>query len=162
VTKINGEFGSNGTASVNYGSGGESLKIAVNAGVTAKLVAGPEDFDALARLGIAAGTLSNTSSTSSSSSSSSSSATTAFGLGLTSNMDISTTTDAGAARAELQNILSAIENIYQTTNAPATTSSSTASSSSGTVPAYLQSQLASYSLASSLMSANSSTTSSTS
>jgi len=162
VTKINGEFGSNGTASVNYGSGGESLKIAVNAGVTAKLVAGPADSDALARLGIAAGTLSNTSSTSNSSSSSSSSTTTAFGLGLTSNMDISTTTDAGAARAELQNVISAIENIYQTTNSATSSSSSTASSSGGTVPVYLQTQLASYSLASSLLSATSSSTSSTS
>jgi uncharacterized protein YaiL (DUF2058 family) len=59
-------------------------------------------------------------------------------------------------------VLSAIQNIYQTTNAPATTGNSTASSLSGTVPAYLQAQLASYSLASSLLSANAATTSSTS
>jgi len=45
VTKINGEFGSNGQASINYGSGGEDLKIAVKPGVTAKLVAGPTNFD---------------------------------------------------------------------------------------------------------------------
>ena len=154
VTKINGEFGSFGKASVNYGVGGENLKIAVNSGVSAKLVAGPADFDALARLGIAAGTLS--------SGASSASSTTAFGLGLSSNMDISTATGAGAVRAQLRNVLSAIQNIYQTTNAPAATGNSTASSLSGTVPAYLQAQLASYSLASSLLSANAATTSSTS
>ena len=119
MTKINGEFGSNGKASVNYGASGESLKIAVNAGVTAKLVAGPADFDALARLGIAAGTLSND----------------IFeqqlvlvefaprppqpsGSASASNMDISTATDAGAARAQLLTVLSAIQNVYQTTNTP--------------------------------------------
>ena len=163
VTKINGEFGSNGQASINYGSGGEDLKIAVKPGVTAKLVAGPTNFDALARLGIAAGTLSNTSSASNASSSASSSSTTAaFGLGLSSNMDISTTTDAGAARAQLLSVLSTIRNIYQTTNSPTTTSSGTTNSSSGSVPAYLQAQLANYSLASSLLSSSLSTTSSTS
>ncbi|MGC9953798.1 MAG: hypothetical protein ABSD21_05940 [Rhizomicrobium sp.] len=163
VTKINGEFGANGKASINYGAKGESLKIEVRAGVTAKLVAGPADFDALARLGIAAGTLSDASSTGNSSpSSGSSSATTAFGLGLASNMDISTTTDAGAARAQLLSVLSTIQKIYQTINNPTATSAGTAGSSSGTVPAYLRSQLANYSLAENLLAANAPSTSSTS
>jgi hypothetical protein len=160
VTKINGEFGANGQASIDYGATGEGLKIAVSPGVTAKLVAGPTNFDALARLGIAAGTLSNTSSIASSSSSSSSSTSTAFGLGLSSNMDISTTTDAGAARAQLLSVLSTIQKIYQTTNSPATTNGGTTNSSNGSVPAYLQAQLASYSLASSLLSSSLSTTTS--
>jgi hypothetical protein len=61
ATKINIQLQSNGKASVSFGSGIEGLKIAVNPGVTAKLVAGPPDFDALARLGIAPGTLTNAS-----------------------------------------------------------------------------------------------------
>ena len=46
VTKINGELGANGKASVSYGSTGESLEIAVSKGVTAQLIAGPADSDA--------------------------------------------------------------------------------------------------------------------
>ena len=57
VTKINGQIGGIGKASVNYSGGGENLKIQVNAGKTISLVAGPKDFDALSRLGITAGVL---------------------------------------------------------------------------------------------------------
>jgi len=117
----------------------------VNSGVTAKLIAGPGAFDALSRLGIAAGTLANAG-TSSSSSTSSTSSTQAFGLGLSSNMNISTSTSAGAVRAQLLNVLSAIQKAYQTTNAPAA-STTTNTQSGGTVSAYAQSQLANYSLA---------------
>ncbi len=152
VTKINGELGSNGTASISYGANGEGLKIAAGTGVTAKLVAGPANFDALARLGIAAGTLS--------ASGNSSSGTQAFGLGLNTNLDISTTTDAGAARAQLLSVLSAIQKTYRTTNTPAS-STATASQSGGTVSAYTQSQLSNYSLALNLLSASNSSTSAT-
>lgn len=159
VTKINGEFGGNGAASISYGAKGEGLKIAVNSGVTAKLVAGPTDFDALARLGISPGTLSSAATGSSSSTSSASSASSqTFGLGLNPNMDISTTTGAGAARAQLLTVLSAIQSAYQKTNMPAS-STSTATQSGGTVSAYTQTQLSNYSLALSLMTANASSTS---
>ncbi|MBV9550845.1 MAG: SBBP repeat-containing protein, partial [Alphaproteobacteria bacterium] len=57
ITKINGQLGGLGKASINYGNNSESLKIQVNPGTTLQLVAGPGDFDALARLGIPAGTL---------------------------------------------------------------------------------------------------------
>ncbi len=78
-------------------------------------------------------------------------------------MDLTNTTDAGAARAELINVLSAIRNIYQTTNTPAaSTSTTTSSSSSGTAPSYLTSQLASYNVALSMLSAASGSTSSSS
>ncbi len=140
------------------------MKIKVNSGVTAKLIAGPADSDALARLGIAPGTLSSastTSSSSTSSSSTSSSSTQTFGLGLSTNMDISTATDAGAARAQLLNVLSAIQSAYQTSNTPASSTSKT-TQSSGTASPYLQSQIANYTLALNLMSASSSNTTSTS
>jgi len=159
VTKINAEFGANGKASISYGANGEGLKIEVNSGVTAKLVAGSRNFDALARLGITAGTLSSTSTTSSSSSSSTSS-TQAFGLGLASNMDISTSTSAGAVRAQLLSVLSTIQKMYQTTNT-LVSSASTNIQSSGTASAYTQSQLANYSLALNVLSYGSTASSST-
>jgi hypothetical protein len=160
VTKINAEFGMNGSASISYGATGESLKIQVNKGVTAKLVAGPADSDALGRLGLSAGTLSNGSSSSASSSASSSS-TQSFGLGLSSSMDISTATDAGASRAQLLSVLTAIQKAYQTTNTPASSSSTSTAQSTGTAPAYLQNQVASYSLALGLLTSMSSSISTT-
>ena len=57
VVKINAQLGGIGKASVNYTGGGENLKISVNTGNTIALKAGPQDFDALSRLGIAAGVL---------------------------------------------------------------------------------------------------------
>ncbi len=155
VTKINIELASNGKASIAYGAAGRGLKIEVNAGVTAKLLAGPADFDALARLGIAPGRLTDGSTSGSSSSSTSSTRT--FGLGLATNLDISTASAAGAARAQLLNVLSAIQKAYQTTNTPVLATSAT-SQSGGTVPAYLQSQLSSYSLALNLLSGGASST----
>jgi hypothetical protein len=144
AAKINVELGSNGKASISSGSGGRGLKIEVNTGVTAKLIAGPADFDALARLGIAAGTL-TAASTNDSSSSSSTSSTQAFALGLATNMTVSTASAAGAARAQLLNVLSAIQKAYQTTNTPASSTSAT-SQSGGSVSAYQQTQSSNYSL----------------
>jgi hypothetical protein len=71
-------------------------------------------------------------------------------------MDISTSTGAGAAHAELGNVLAQIRNIYQSINTPPSTSSSTTQQSSGTAPAYLTAQLANYSLALSLLGSSSS------
>ncbi len=164
VDKINAELLNAGKASVSYGLHGEQLKITVNPGVTANLVAGPADFNALGRLGIPAGALtapakSTTNSASAhnspSSSGSSSKAQTVYGLGLTGSMDISTSTSAGAAHAELGNILAQIRNIYQKINAPPSSSSSTTQQSSGPAPAYLTAQVSSYNLALSLLSSNS-------
>ena len=155
MAKINVEFGANGKASISYGAGGKGLKIEVKSGVAAKLIAGPADFDALARLGIAPGRLADAS-TSASASGSSSKQT--FGLGLSTNMDTLTASAAGAARAQLLNVLSAIQKAYQTTNAPASKTSTT-SQSGGSAPAYLQSQLSSYSLALNLLQNGASSTS---
>ena len=162
--KISGEMTFAGKATVTYGSSGAALKIQVNPGVTASLVSGPADFDALSRLGITPGTLSApstssnspSSSSSSSSSSSTNSSSQAFGLGLTGNLDISTSTAAGAAKAQLQNVLSAICKAYSATNTPATSTGASATTLTGTVPAYLQAQLTSYSTALDVLSSASS------
>jgi hypothetical protein len=149
---------------VNYSAGAEGLKIAVSKGFTLTLVAGPSGFDALSRLGLAAGALVNTSKTSSSSSSSTTSSPShsssntpkqVFGLGLTGSLDISTALDAGATRAQLMNALSAIKNAYSTTNAPP---ASTAPAMTGTVSAQTQAQLANYNLALSLFQGGTSVT----
>jgi hypothetical protein len=164
--KINAELQNTGTASTAYGANGETLKIAVNAGVTATLIAGPANSDALSRLGLSAQTLTGkaTSSSSASSATSSSSTTTAYGLGLPADTDISTAAGGGAARAQLLSVLSTIQKIYQSENTPAssTSSTSTASSSSGSVPSALTAQLANYTLALSLFSSSSSSSSTTS
>ena len=163
VTKINAEFGSYGKSSITYGSSGESLKLQVSSGVTATLVAGPKNSDALARLGIPAGTLTSASTNSSSTTSSSSSASQVYGLGLNSSMDISTVAGAKTASAKLQAVISAIRNTYQSTNTSASSSStSTATTSSGAVPSYLQSQLSNYTAALNMLTYSSTSSSSTS
>jgi len=145
VNKINIEMQNTGKASVAYGSGSETLKIAVNAGVTATLIAGPANSDALSRLGLSAQTL--TSASGSSSSSSSSTAATAYGLGLPQNTDISTSSGGGAARAQLLSVLGTIQRIYQSENTPSSSATASNSSSSSTVSPLVTSQLANYSLA---------------
>ena len=116
ATKINIQMQTYGKASVNYTGGAAGLKIAVNPGVTLGLVAGPKDFDALARLGIAAGTLSSPSTSKTTATATSTS--TAFGLGLASNLDMSTKVGADVARGQLLGVLSALQTAYQKTNAP--------------------------------------------
>ena len=140
VTKLNGQLYGAGKASVVYTGGAAALKIEVKSGVTAKLMSGPADTDALQRLGITPGTLSNGSTTTSASSSAQS-----FGLGFSSRMDISSSASAGAARAQLLSVLTAIQKAYQTTNTPA--ASTTASGSGGTASSYAQSQVSNYGLA---------------
>ena len=151
VTKLNGQLWGAGKASVTYGADGAALKIQVNQGVTAKFLSGPADLDALGRLGITAGTvLTNGESTTSKSTSGSTKQ--SFGLGLNPKMDITTAVDAGAARAQLLNVLTAIQKAYQTTNTPASSTGGTGSTTStGTATPYAQSQLANYNLALSLL-----------
>jgi outer membrane lipopolysaccharide assembly protein LptE/RlpB len=162
TNKINAELGGNGKASVNYGSGGEGLQISVNSGVSATLISGPANFDALGRLGIAPGVITKAAANASKTSTATtpSATTQTFGLGITNNLSLTNTTDAGAARAVLINVLASIRNIYQTTNTPASPASTTGASSSGTVPSYLTSQLANYNLAISMLNASSSSSSS--
>lgn len=150
ATKINIELQTNGKASVRFGAGFEGLKIAVNPGVTAKLIAGPADFDALARLGISPGTLSSASTSTSPSSGATGSATQAFGLGLGTNFDLSTKTGSNAARGQLLGVLSAVQTAYQKTNAPAIPPAGPGITN-GTVSPYLLSQIAAGNLALNLL-----------
>src|SRR6185437_5203698 len=156
--KINIQLQTFGKASVNYTNGAEGLSIAANSGQTVTLVSGPAQFDALARLGIAAGTLSAPAASGSSAvASSSTAATQAFGLGLGTSFDLTTKTGADLARSQLLGVLSKIQSAYQTTNKPPT-SPTTPGNTSGTASAYLTSQLASYNLALGLLGGGSSST----
>ncbi len=150
ITKINGQLGGLGKASVNFGANAESLKIQVNPGTTLKLVAGPGDFDALSRLGIAAGTLTAPAKNgSAATTASSSSATPTYGLGFTGSLDISTKMGADLARSQFLTVLSSLQSTYQTTNAPPAPQS--VGNTSGTASPYQTSQLSNYNLALSLL-----------
>lgn len=141
IRKINIQLQNAGKASVSYGSGNETLKIAINAGYTATLVAGPANSDALSRLGLSPQTLTNTDGKSTSSDS----GLKTYGLGLPTRTDISTSSGGGAARAQLLSVLSAIQKIYQTENAPP--ASAAVGNVSGQASNYLTSQISNYSLA---------------
>jgi len=160
ANKINIELQNTGKASVSYGAAGETLKIAVNAGVSATLIAGPANSDALARLGLAPQTLTNTSGSGGSSGSPAvSGSSKAYGLGLPTGMDISTAAGGGAARAQLLGVLTNIQKIYQAENAPPSASTSIpANSAASNVPpsAYVTAQLANYTLALNMLSGGSS------
>ncbi|MBI3676312.1 MAG: hypothetical protein HY243_06810 [Proteobacteria bacterium] len=149
ATKINTALLFKGKATVTYGHGGKTLKLEVNEGVTATLIPGADGFDALARLGIAAGTLIKPAAAKDAKSSADTSATDSgthvFGLGLSSKLDISSAGGASSARAQLIGVLTAVRDAYRTANtAPATEAKG---NTSGTAPSYLSSQLANYSLA---------------
>ena len=163
ATKINIQLQTAGAASVNYTGGAAGLKIAVNAGVTLSLVGGPKNFDALARLGIPAGTLTAAPAkgqpvlSTSTGNSTTTAAQPAFGLGLSSSFDLSTKVGADVARGQLLGVLSAVQKAYQTTNTPAAPAAGPGIQN-GTVSPYLQQQTASYNLALSFLGGSTSTT----
>jgi hypothetical protein len=154
--KVNIQLQTYGKATVNYTGGAEGLKIAVNPGQTIALVSGPAQFDALARLGIAAGTLTAPAakgSPSSASSTTTSSTTQAFGLGLNTSFDLTTKTGVDLARSNLLGVLSKIQSAYQTTNAPPAPAT-TPGNTTGTASSYLTSQMANYNLALNMLSSS--------
>ena len=163
VTKINAQLGQVGKASVNYTGGGETMKLVINKGNTVNLVAGDGNFDALARLGLTAGVLTSadtskktsTTATAYGTTTTSSTVKTTYGLGLTGNsvtgaLDISTKTGANMARSTLLSVLSNIQNMYQTTNAPQSTDTRKGNTS-GKANSATVSQISNYNLALSLM-----------
>jgi hypothetical protein len=156
VTKINGQLGGIGKASVNYTGGGENLKIQVKAGKTINLVAGSGDFDALSRLGLTPGVLtaSATGSTRTTTTNKQTGVKPTYGLGLTGGitgpLDISTKMGADLARSTLLQALSNLQSTYQTTNAPPP-AAPTPGNHGGSANAATTSQLANYNLALSLM-----------
>jgi hypothetical protein len=159
VTKINAQLGGIGKASVNYTGGGENMRLQVNAGNTINLVAGPKDFDALARLGLTAGVLTSPAKgtpASVTSATSKSKVTPTYGLGLTGitgPLDISTKAGADMARSTLLTVLSNIQSTYQTTNAPPP-GAQAPGNRHGSASVATTSQLANYNLALGLMGAD--------
>jgi len=166
VTKINAQLGQTGAAAVNYTGNAENMTITANPGNTIKLIAGPADFNALARLGIPSGVISapakkgaSSSSTSTANSSvtsgSSTKVKTTYGLGLTGTalgpLDISTKMGADLTRSQLLMVLSNIQNAYQTTNAPPPSSTPSVGNTTGTASATTTAQIASYNTAMSLL-----------
>jgi hypothetical protein len=149
VTKINSQLGGIGKASVNYTGSAENLKIQINAGYTVNLEAGPGDFDALSRLGIAPGVL-TAPTKDGKTATTATNVTPTYGLGFSGTLDISTKTGADLARSQLLGVLSALQSTYQTTNNPPSTTP-TVGNTSGTATGYQTSQLANYSLALSLL-----------
>ncbi len=167
--QINSELLSAGKATVTFANGGEALEITAKPGNTLNLISGPADSDALGRLGITPGVITaapkkgTTGSSSSASTSatgtsfgvnlsaptqsSASAAKPVYGLGLNSSIDLLSSGDAGVAKISLQTILNQITNIYQKTNAPPPSASTSTSQATGSVPSFLQSQVANYSLA---------------
>jgi hypothetical protein len=153
VTKINAQLGGIGKAAVNYSGSGENLKITVNAGNTINLQAGPGDFDALSRLGIAPGVLtapSKTGATVTTTSTNAAKITPTYGLGFSGTLDISTKSGADLARSQLLGVLSSLQSTYQTTNKPPA-ATTTVGNTTGTASAYQTAQLGSYSLALALL-----------
>jgi hypothetical protein len=168
VTKINAQLGQTGTAAVNYTGSAENMTITANPGNTINLIAGPSDFDALARLGIPAGVISAPSKNGSTSSNTNNSVTSGsstsvkptYGLGLTGTvlgpLDISTKTGADLTRSQLLTALSNIQHTYQTSNAPPPSTTAPVGNNTGTVSATTTAQIASYGLALSLLGTSSS------
>ena len=158
--KINAQLGGTGKAAVNFAANAEGLKITANAGQTIELISGPSDFDALSRLGIAAGVLSAPATGSASTASAATGATPTFGLGLTGgiagSMDISTKTGADLTRSQLLSVLSNIQQAYQTSNAPPPSSAPTGNTTAPASPS-ATAQLASYNMALALLSTPAST-----
>jgi hypothetical protein len=158
VTKINAQLGGIGKAAVNYTGGGENMTIKINPGNTINLVAGPKDFDALARLGITAGVLTSPATGAAATvTSTTKKVTPTYGVGLNAltggALDISTRTGANMARSTLLAALSNIQSTYQTTNAPPP-AAQLPGNRNGTVSSALTSQLANYNLALGLMGAD--------
>lgn len=134
ILKMNNNLGSAGKVSLSYASGARTLKFTANSGYALTLTDGSTDSDALAGLGMSSVTLSDgtlkTSVTKDSKKT--------YGLGLSSTMKFSTKTEAKAVKVQVDNVLSALKNIYQSLNNPSSssTTSSTSSSASTASNAY--------------------------
>ena len=134
VNKINGQLGDKGTASITY-KNGKSLEINASSGVALTLISGTGDYDALAGLGLSAGTLTDGTLKSTISSND-----TLYGLGLKSDMEITGTASASAVDSLLKPVLTKIQSIYQATNS----TSSAAAASTSTSTSSLSNTLSSY------------------
>lgn len=107
-----------------------------------QLLAGPTGQDALSALGLTAGLVQPKSP--STSSSSTPPPQTAFGLNLSPSLNLTTTTGAKQAGAQIQFAISELQSAYQAIVKANTPKSAQAAASSGKVPAAVQAQLANY------------------
>ena len=148
ASKINSALTFNGEAKVTYNAQGAALNISANDGVQITLKSGPAGQDALGGLGISPTILAGKPKTDSSTDSSDTSSTQKqiFGLGLPKTLDLLTTADAKSARGQLLGVLSSLRGAYRTLTTP-DYSTMFGPQVSGTAPAYLQKQIASYTLA---------------
>ena len=154
AVKINGALLFDGKATALPVKGGQGLKIAVNQGVKVQLIAGPQDFDALAGLGLKPRLLTNDKADAPApatpkvvdNASTHAAAATAIltpqtiGLGIDGGLDLLSKTTAAHADVVLQGAMALIKQAYGKLNTPASASTATI----GAGPAYLQSQLAGY------------------
>ncbi len=144
AVKINAHLLRDGKATAMPTSGGQKLKLAVNAGVQVDLVSGPKDLDALEGLGLTPQTLVNDAKDADATAKKTDAKQPLFvGLGLTGKLDLLTKSDASHARVVMQAAEALIKKAYTDLNAPA----GQAAQPAGPAPAYLQNQLAGYSAA---------------
>lgn len=148
AAKINSALTFNGEAKVTYNAQGAALNISANDGVQIALKSGPDGQDALGGLGISPTILVGKPKTDSNSDTSVTSSTQKqiFGLGLPKALDLLTTADAKSARGQLLGVLSSLRGAYRTLTTP-DYSTMFGPAVSGPAPAYLQKQIASYTLA---------------
>lgn len=128
------------TATVNTTTTSQNLSLtAAVPGQVVQILAGPSGQNALPALGLTPGVIRATQSQSSSSTSQ-----TTFGLNLSSTLDLNSSADISHAAAQLQYAMSEVMSAYQALATANTPKSAQTAASSGTVPAYLQSQIANY------------------
>lgn len=162
VFRINAILGLEGKASVRRVSGASTLRIVPNEpGTRIDIIAGAGGKDALKGLGLDPGTIIDTSKSLLPDDSKSSdpvldrifgakdtpAAPAYVGLGLGANLKIDTRAGANAANQELQNAMSALRNAFRTISQDpklAALLNSPNGNKGGTVPAYLNSQIANY------------------
>jgi hypothetical protein len=142
AVKMNAHLLQDGKATAMPTTGGQKLKLAVNAGVQVELVAGPKDLDALAGLGLKEQVLVNDKKDGDDTTKKPAKNEPLFvGLGLTGKLDLLNKSDAAHARVVMQAAMALVKQAYgQVNKSPA----DAAAPITGNVPAYLQSQLANY------------------
>lgn len=152
ANKINSVLMLEGRASVKRVSGADVLRIEAKEGSTIDLKAGPDGFDALEGLGIAAGKIINDGSLSSDeeedakATAAKKDAIPIFGLGLQLNLKLLSKTDAMNAREVINGAMSEIRKAFrEITRDPALDALAEEKAKfKGTVPAYMKAQLSNY------------------
>jgi hypothetical protein len=145
ANRLNTLLMNHGTATVSTDGDSQNLHLATKTSDRIELIAGPEGHDALAGFGLPEGEVAASATTSKTTTTTSSSGATltknvtpTFGLGLPATFDVSTAAGVAQAVQALGAAMSTVQSAYRTLSAPA------AAPDPGTVPAYLQAQIANY------------------